>query len=1067
MKRKLVMMLTCLVLSVSFVLAQTKTITGTVFSEEDGAPVVGASVLVEGTTIGTITDIDGNFTLNRVPASAKQLKVSFIGLETAYVQIKDQMQIYLKSDVELLDEVMVVAFGTAKKSAFTGSAGVLDNDKIAQRQTSNVANALAGQVAGVQLTSKTGEPGKSPEIRIRGIGSISAGNTPLYVVDGVPYDGEIAAINSQDIESMTVLKDAASNALYGARGANGVVLITTKKGEIGSAKITVDAKWGTNRRGVPNYDVIKSPAEYYELEYQSLYNYGVTNPPSDGRTPHQFANANLLGRLGYLVYTLPDNEYLIGENGKLNPNATLGYSDGHNYFIPDDWYDEIFDSGNLRQEYNINISGANDKVNYYISAGYLDDSGIIPNSGYTRFSTRLKLDYQAKDWLRIGANMSYVNSDSQSPRDQEGSSSGNLFYVTNLMAPIYPLYLRDAEGSIMKDRHGHTMYDYGEGAVVDAVRPFMNMSNPASMIELDKQNYKSNIFSGKWYANINFLPELRLTYNLGFDVDDTRYTSKYNAYYGQYASVGGVIYVGSMRDVGITQQVLLNYNKSFGSHSLEGLLGFESYDLKRQDLIGSKQKLYNPEISEIDNAINSPTANSSTNRYATQGFLTRVQYDYEGKYFGSVSYRRDGSSRFHKDNRWGNFWSVGGGWLMNKESFLEEASWIDMLKFKISYGVQGNDRMLYRGTDPSQNYYPYADQYQVSNNADDFAVLMYYKGNKDLTWETSHSFNTGFDFTFFKGRLDGSIEYFSRKTTDLLYYKPVAPSLGYSHLPMNVGSMYNRGLELGFNGVAVQSNNVDLSFNFNMTYFKNKINKLDKSLNGELIDGSRIYREGESLYQLYLRNYAGINDEGVALYYRNVLDDDKQVVLDENGQIMRETTTDWNTATRYGTGDILPKVYGGFGANLQVYDFDFSISFAYQLGGKIYDNTYASLMHSGGANTLGTNWHKDIRKAWKPDGVYTDVPRLHFSDSHTNKLSDRFLTNSNYLNLQNISLGYNVPKSLLRKIDISALRIYVVADNVALFSKRKGLDPRQSYTSSANSNYSPIRTISGGITLSF
>ncbi len=1041
-----------------FAIAQTKTITGTVFSEEDGAPVVGASVLVEGTTIGTITDIDGNFTLNRVPDSAKDLKVSFIGLQTQFVRIKDQLKIYLKSDAELLDEVMVVAFGTAKKSAFTGSAGVLETDKIAQRQTSNVANALAGQVAGVQLTSKTGEPGKSPEIRIRGIGSISAGNTPLYVVDGVPYDGEIAAINSQDIESMTVLKDAASNALYGARGANGVVLITTKKGQVGSARITVDAKWGTNRRAVPNYDVIKSPAEYYELEYQSLYNYGATNGLS-GTALHQFANKNLISELGYLVYTLPKGENLIGENGKLNPNATLGYSDGNNYFIPDNWYDEVFDSGNLRQEYNINISGANDKVNYYISAGYLDDSGIIPNSGYTRFSTRMKLDYQAKEWLRVGANMSYVNSDSQSPRDQKGTSSGNMFYVTNLMAPIYPIYIRDAEGNVMKDSYGHTMYDYGEGAVVDAVRPFMNMSNPASMIELDKQNYKANIFSGKWYANINFLPELRLTYNLGFDVDDTRYTNKYNAYYGQYASTGGIIYVGASRDVGITQQVLMNYNKSFGEHSIEGLVGFESYDLKRQSLLASKQKLYNPEISEIDNAINTPTAGSSTDRYATQGFLARVQYDYEGKYFGSASYRRDGSSRFHKDNRWGNFWSVGGGWLMNKEAFLEEASWIDMLKFKISYGVQGNDMMLYRGADPSQNYYPYADQYQVSNNADDFAVMMYYKGNKDLTWETSHSFNTGFDFTFFKGRLDGSLEYFSRKTTDLLYFKPVAPSLGYSHLPMNVGSMYNRGLELGLNGVAVQSNNVNLSFNFNMTYFKNKIHKLEESLNGELIDGTRIYREGESLYQLYMRNYAGVNDEGVALYYIDV--------KDKEGKITRETTTDWDNATRYASGDILPKVYGGFGTNLQVYDFDFSVSFAYQLGGKIYDNTYMILMHGGGANDVGMNWHKDIRKAWKPDGGYTDVPRLHYTDPHTKKMSDRFITSSNYLSLQNISLGYNVPKSLLRKIDISSLRIYVVADNVALFSKRKGLDPRQSYTAAENSYYSPIRTISGGITLSF
>lgn len=1059
MKRKLAMMLTCLLVSVSFAFAQTRTITGTVFSEEDGAPVVGASVLVDGTTTGTITDIDGNFTLNRVPAAAKNLKISFIGLQTQVVRIKDNLKVYLKSDAELLDEVMVVAFGTAKKSAFTGSAGVIETEKIASRQTSNVTNALAGQIAGVQLTSSNGEPGKSADIRIRGIGSISAGNTPLYVVDGVPFDGDIASLNTQDIASMTVLKDAASNALYGARGANGVVLITTKKGESGTAKITVDAKWGTNRRGVPNYDVIKNPGEYYELTYQALGNYFLQTLGQSQENAHIRANANLIGVLAYNVYTLPDGENLIGENGKLNPNASLGYSDGNFYYTPDDWYDEIFNSGNLRQEYNINISGANDKVNYYISAGYLEDTGIIPNSGYTRFSTRMKLDYQAKDWLRVGANMSYVNSDSQSPRAQEGSSSGNMFYVANLMAPIYPLYIRDADGNVMKDAHGYTMYDFGDRKVTPLRRPFMNNSNPASMIELDRRNFKSNIFSGKWYAQINFLPELKLTYNVGLDADDTRYVNKYNAFYGQYSDVGGVIYVGSTRDVAINQQILMNYNKTFDMHSVEALVGFESYDLKTQSLQGSKEMLYNPNVSEIDNAINNPTTYSSTNRYATQGILARVQYDYADKYFGSASYRRDASSRFHKDNRWGNFWSVGAGWLMNKESFLEEAKWIDMLKFKISYGVQGNDMLLYRGS-TTYNYYPYTDQYVVSNYDDNFATNLHYKGNKDLTWETSHSFNTGFDFSFFKGRLDGSLEYFSRKTSDLLYFKPVAPSLGYSHYPMNVGTMFNRGLELGLNGIAVQTENVSLGLNFNMTYFKNKIDKLEPSLNGELIDGSRIYREGESLYQFYLRSYAGVAEDGQALYYKDVKADD--------GSNMRETTTNWADATRYATGDILPKVYGGFGANLNVYDFDFSISFAYQLGGKIYDNTYAALMYNGGANDLGQNWHKDIRNAWKPgEENNTNVPRLNYGDTDANSLSDRFLTSSNYLTLQNISLGYNLPKSLLRKIDVAGLRFYVVADNVALFAKRKGLDPRQGYTSSANSNYSPIRTISGGVTLTF
>lgn len=1063
MKRKLVMMLTCLLVSVGFAMAQTRTITGTVFSEEDGEPVVGASVLVEGTTTGTITDIDGNFTLSRVPAEAKHLKVSFVGLQTRSVAIKDNVQVYLKADAELLDEVMVVAFGTAKKSAFTGSAGVIETDKITKRQTSNITNALAGQVAGVQLTSSSGEPGKSADIRIRGIGSISAGNTPLYVVDGVPFDGDIASINSQDIESMTVLKDAASNALYGARGANGVVLITTKKGKTGKATITVDAKWGTNRRAVPNYNVMGSPAEYYETAYKAHYNTAMLSTSGTVITHEQankIANANLFdgdqGGVNYQVYTIPEGELFIGLDGKLNPNATLGYSDGSYYYRPDNWYDEVFDKGNLRQEYNLSMSGATDKVNYYLSAGYLDDSGIIANSGFERFTTRLKMDYQAKDWLRVGANMSYVKSDSRSPQNQEGASSGNTFYVTNLMAPIYPMYVRDTDKKVMKDSYGHTVYDFGNNT--GFIRPFMTQSNPASMVALDKRTYEADIFSGKWYATVNFLPELKLTYNIGLDTDNTRYSNLYNAFYGQYAEVGGIIYVGNSRRQGVNQQVLMSYIKSIDKHNFDILAGFESYDFKTQSLSGSREKLYNPLIPEINNAIKNPSISSSTDKYATQGWLGRVQYDYDGKYFGSLSYRRDASSRFHKDNRWGNFWSVGGGWLMNKESFLEDVSWIDLLKFKISYGVQGNDMLLYSNGDA--NYYPYQDQYQVTNSNDDFAVNLYYKGNKDLTWETSHSFNTGFDFTLFKGRLDGSIEYFSRKTTDLLYFKPVPASLGYSSFPMNVGSMFNRGLELGLNGIAVQTNDVDLSFNFNMTYFKNKINKLEKSLNGELIDGTRIYREGESLYQLYLHKYAGVDHEtGVALYYQDV--------EDESGNIVRETTSNWSNATKYATGDILPKVYGGFGTSLAVYDFDLSVSFAYQLGGKIYDSTYRSLMHNGRASSIGQNWHKDIRNAWTPENSNSNIPRLHTTDRFANSMSDRFLVKSDYLSVQNISLGYTVPQSLLRKIDLGSLRFYLVVDNVALLTKRKGLDPRQSYTSSANSNYSPIRTISGGLTLTF
>ena len=760
--------------------------------------------------------------------------------------------------------------------------------------------------------------------------------------------------------------------------------------------------------------------------------------------------------MGYPVYTVPNGEGYIGVDGKLNPNAKLGRVYGDYYITPDDWEKELLDNGNLRQEYNVNISGSTEKMNYYMSAGYLDDSGLIPGSSFSRLSFRLKADYQVKEWLKVGANVAYSNIVSRYPDEQTTSgSSTNLFYITNNIAPIYPLYIRNADGSIKKDARGFTMYDYGNGMYTDGTtalnRPFLSQSNPASALQLDKNEYNMDILSGRAFVEVSIIEGLKATANWGMDLDNTRYTELINPYYGQYAgNTGGVVGVSHSRVFSINQQYLLTYKKNFGDHNIDLLAGFESYDYKNQSLSGSKQKVYNPNIVELNNAINTPSANSSTANYATAGFLFRAQYDYLEKYFASASFRRDASSRFHPDNRWGNFWSVGLGWLMNKESFLQNTSWIDMLKFKISYGAQGNDNI--------GNYYAYLDQYTVSNSNNDFALALSYKGNKDITWETSHSFNTGFDFEFFKGRLSGTVEYFSRKTTDMLYNKPMNASAGYASIPMNVGSMTNKGVELDLNGILIDTNDLTWRMNFNLTHFKNTINELDPSLNGEMISGSYIYREGESRYQFYLRKYAGVDENGVAQYYKDITDAEGNVT----GQ---EKTTDAPNATRYATGDILPKVYGGFGTSLNAYGFDFSISFAYQLGGRMYDNGYASLMNSG--TDPGQNWHKDILKAWTADNKGSNIPRLSATDQYANYLSDRFLTKSDYLSINSITLGYTLPKSWVRSLNISSLRVYMSADNVALFSKRKGFDPRQSYTTASADVYSPIRAISGGLSLSF
>ena len=1056
MKRKLLMFLACSLIGIGSMVAQDKKVTGKVV-DGNGEPVIGATVLVtESANVGTITDVDGLFEL-MVPSSAKTLTVSFIGMERRVVDVASNVTVTLLPAAEELDEVMVVAFGTTTKKSFTGSASVVKSDELTKRQSSNITNSLAGQVAGVQGLSSNGAPGSGSSIRIRGIGSMYASNAPLYVVDGIPYDGDISTISNSDIESVTVLKDAASNALYGARGANGVIMITTKRGKTKDAKISVDAKWGSNSRAVPTYNVMTDPGMYYETFYKALYNSQYLNFKG-AYAANEYANKNLLdannGGLGYQVYSVPAGQRLVGVNGRLNPNATLGYVNNGFTYTPDNWFGELFNYNNFRQEYNVNVSGSNDKLTYYASATYLDDSGIIENSDFKRFTSRASVDYQAKKWLKIGTNMSYANYSQRYPGEQTtANSSGNLFFISTYMAPIYPLYVRDAAGNIMKDANGFTIYDYGDGKVNGAIRPFMNQANPASAIALDKSQYNVDLFSGKWYATVEFYKGLKATANIGLNMNNTRYAYTQNPYYGQFAAMGGAAGVQTQRFLSLNQQYLLTYaNKFAGAHNVDLLVGYEAYRYKTQTLSGYKQKLYTPDIAEVNNAILQPSTSSASGSYATMGILAQAKYDYDSRYYVSASYRRDASSVFAPEHRWGNFWSVGLAWDINNESFLDVEQ-INLLKLKVSYGAQGNDALV--------TLYAYTDQYEVTENNGNFATTLAYKGNRDLTWETSYNFNAGIDFAFFDDRLSGTIEGFRRRTKDMLYYKPVPSSLGYSSLPVNVGSLSNAGLDVELHGEVIKTKEISWKLYANMTYYKNRILKLDEELGGEWISGSNMYREGESMYNLYIRKYAGVDPlTGSALYYKDV--------TDANGEVIGQTTTDvWASATQYETGDILPKVYGGFGTTLDVYGVDLSVAFAYQLGGRLIDYTYSELMHAGSSSSAGKNWHIDILDAWTPENTKTNVPRLNSNDTYTTYMSDRWLVSSNYLSLQNITLGYSLPSKWVKKMKMEKFRIYAVADNVALVSARKGLDPRQGYASAEAAYYAPIRSISGGLSITF
>ena len=1065
MGKKLFTVAMSLFLAITAAFAQKGTVTGVVRDAATGEVIPFASIMEKGTMNGISSGEDGAYAISVSNTGAAVLVFSSVGYVTTEVLVSGKTRIDVSLEIDnVLDDVIVVAYGTATKESFTGSAAMVKSETIEKKITTNVTSALAGTTPGVQLISSSGDPtGNSSTLRIRGIGSMSASNSPLIVVDGVPYEGAISDINPGDVESMSVLKDAAASAIYGHRGANGVVLITTKKGKSGEAVVKLDSKWGVNSRLIPQYDVISDPAEYYETWYKMMYNSYLYSGHTVAES-YAYADKNLLdsqnGGLGYQVYTIPEGEKLVGTNFKLNPHAKLGYSDGEYYYTPDDWYKEAYHNS-FRQEYNISVSGATDRFNYYASAGFLDDGGMVDNSGYKRYTGRVNAEYQVKPWFKVLTSMNFSHSDSQiASYTTTFGSSGNIFYIVNNIAPIYPLYVRDADGNIMKE-NGRTVYDANN---TNFTRPSF-VGNAVRDNEVNDYNSLADVLTGKWGAIFTPAAGLTISANLGFTSDNTRATHLYSPF-GSSSGVDGAASVVQQRMFTTNQQYLAEYKKSFDRiHNIDVLVGYEQYQRKSQYLGGYNDHLFNPLVGELNNAdgTTNRSLSSYTNRYMTEGILARAQYDYDCKYFASASYRRDASSRFAKGHRWGDFWSVGGAWLISKENFLNGVKWIDMLKLKVSYGMQGNDNL--------GSLYPYADQYTHSYNEETgaYSITLDYKGNEELTWETSKSFNVGTDFELFGGYLNGSFEVFARKTEDLLYSKSVPLSAGNptGHIPVNVGSIMNKGFELSIDGKIFSTKNFNWSWNANFSHYKNEILSLDESVEGEGIKGSNyIYKIGGSLYEAYMYKYAGVDKTtGKALYYYDY--------EDENGDTVTGTTDVFSKATQYECGSVLPKLYGGFGTSLSAYGFDFSVQFSYQLGGKYYDGTYQALMHTSSA--AGQAWHKDALKAWTPESTSTDVPRLDGDVQVAQSAVDRFMISSNYLSINNATLGYSFPVKLVSKVKLAGLRVYVSGENLAVFSKRKGVDPRYSiglgsYTSGSglnSGNYGAMRNITGGLTLTF
>ena len=1074
MEKRLTMFFAALFLSIGMAMAQT-TVKGTVLSQDDGQPIIGAAVQVVGTKTGLLTNMDGQFTIT-LPAGKTQLLISYLGMESQTVTAKNGMRVFLKSDARSVDEVMVVAYGTAKKQTFTGSATVVGSEEIGKVQVTNAVDALKGKAAGVQIYTASGQPGSTPTIRIRGINSLNAGNGPLIVVDGSPYDGSLNDINPVDVESMTVLKDAASTSLYGARGGNGVVMITTKSAKKGKdAVITVDAKWGANHRGVPDYEMISSPEKYYEMWYQGLYNYAAN---TYGYTPAQanaWANNNLTSGnaygLGYNVYSVPNGQTLIGSNGKLNPNATLGNVieyNGNKYLLkPDNWMDATYKTS-LRQEYTVSASGSSSRGTFYASVNYLNNEGITPQSNYERMTARVNADYQLKSWLKLGMNMSYghYKRDMVSGDGKEGNS-GNMFAM-NMMAPIYPLYVRDADGKIIYNEAACiNTYDYGDGKIIGLGRPYLGSGNQLSSAQLDRNRTEGNTFNGT--ANL----EIRLPY--GFTVNtisnyylrESRSTETTNPFFGQYASSNGIISIDHDRTWSYNHQQRLSWHKLFGVHDIDVMVAHEYYRLHGYDLWGRRNNMFSPNYYELSGAVKVQNTNSSSTDYNTESWLGRAMYNYDNRYFGQFSLVHQASSMFDPEHRWGTFWSVSAGWNINRESWFK-ADWVDELKFKVSYGENGNDDIA---------AYRYITYYNIVNSNDAVSLTPAAYGNQKISWEKAGKFNIGFDFSFFNGRLDGGIEFYANRTNNMIQSMPLPYTFGYTSYLDNIGNMVNRGIELNLRGDMIRNKDLTWGAYINLTSNHNEVTKLAEPAKQMYIGGgymgnyadNYLKAEGLSAYTFYMPKFAGLNEEGKSMWYKEVWakDDNGDYKKNADGTYVVEDiikTDQYSEATQFACQDALPDVYGGFGTNLAWKGFDVSVDFTYQLGGYVYDGTYSSLMGSSNGQAI----HVDMLNAWSPTNTSSNIPRWQYADDRMNAQSDRFITSASYLSLQNITLGYTLPKSWVSKLKIQKVRIYGVADNIWVWSKRQGLDPRMSITGGASSAYySSVRTISGGISVTF
>jgi TonB-linked SusC/RagA family outer membrane protein len=1000
MVKRLLIFFAFLFLGVGLANAQTK-VTGTVVSADDGEPVIGASIKVVGTNTGTVTDVDGKFNIT-VPDGSK-LDVNYIGMKQQRVTAAPTMNIVMQSESKQIDEVVVTGYGVTRKQAFTGASAALSSKDISNKVDPNPIKSLEGTVPGLQMNIGSGQPGAPATIYIRGRNSINSGTQPLYVIDGVPFDNDVVGIrasegaetsplstlNAEDIESITVLKDATATSIYGARAANGVIVITTKRGTQGKPKVNFNAKIGWNE--MPSYtdkykivDADKSLELAEEALLNSYNSYGSNST---------FGYYNEAYGLGFTYDKAgADDFYDWYTGGWLSNYLSTGKST--------DWMDEITRKG-LVQSYSVDVQGGGKgdySPVYYVSLAYDKNESQFKGKDLKRYSFRFNMDHQATKIFKYGfnLNLSYT-------KTNNGAGGG---YFSD---PITQVYMMNPMTSVYDDE-GNFNLDTSTGYNPVALRSENGDKNIAKQYRV--------LLSP--YVQINFTPDLYFISRGGADVyliDEFGYWSFLNS---QGADMNGMGENADTHRILLSITNTLNYVKSFGDHHLNLMLGQEGQrkSYKMAYLAGNNYPVQ--DLNDVSLAAKPSDASTYRSLLKLSSFFFNGQYDYNNLYYFSASLRTDGSSRFADGHRWGTFWSVGGKWRITGEKFMEPTkNWLTNLDLRASYGTTGNQEV--GSSDYGNGYYAASGIYDYGYNYNGVGgVIRAQAANPDLTWETTGKFNIGLDVTLFD-RVSLTMDYYDHRTWDMVFAMPLSgatglysASEGQASIYKNIGKLKNSGFEFGINANIIKNKNWNWSIAWNGSTNKNKVLKL--STDSPIEYTYQIVEVGKPIYQFYMKEYAGVDPEtGLALFY-----------LNETGD---ETTTDYTKAAKRYVGDANPDFFGSFSTSLDAYGFDFNIQFNYSTGGKIYGNNLRYDMQGGSSfYEAFINYVYDNR--WTTVGQVTNVPRLDTDGSYANSHSSRFLMDGDYLKLRSLTLGYTIPRMLTRRIGIDKVRVFMEAENL-------------------------------------